>query len=251
MLKLALNGVYGDSNNQYSPFYDPLYTMSVTITGQLLLCKLAENLMSIPGLQMVQINTDGLTVRIPRDHYGWFKKECTLWMTGTGLTLEQNVYSRMWVRDVNNYIAEYEDGKLKRKGAYEYNREWHQDHSALIVPKAAEAHLVRGESISDFIRGHSDIFDFMLRAKVDRSSRLMWGDVQVQNITRYYVTDQEHGGTLTKIMPPLAKNPGVERHIGQCVGWYVQPCNDIMEATAPINYDYYIQEAEKLCEPLR
>ena len=25
MLKLALNGVYGDSNNQFSVFYDPLF----------------------------------------------------------------------------------------------------------------------------------------------------------------------------------------------------------------------------------
>lgn len=40
MLKLALNGVYGDSNNVYSPFYDPAYTMTITINGQLMLCML-------------------------------------------------------------------------------------------------------------------------------------------------------------------------------------------------------------------
>jgi hypothetical protein len=28
MLKLALNGVYGDSNNVFSVFYDPLFTMT-------------------------------------------------------------------------------------------------------------------------------------------------------------------------------------------------------------------------------
>ena len=42
MLKLALNGVYGDSNNKHSPFFDPQYTMAITINGQLLLCMLAE-----------------------------------------------------------------------------------------------------------------------------------------------------------------------------------------------------------------
>ena len=36
MLKLALNGVYGDSNNQFSVFYDPLYTMTITLNGQLI-----------------------------------------------------------------------------------------------------------------------------------------------------------------------------------------------------------------------
>ena len=55
MLKLALNGVYGDTNNIHSPFYDPLYTMRVTINGQLLLCLLAEWLMKIPNLQIIQI----------------------------------------------------------------------------------------------------------------------------------------------------------------------------------------------------
>lgn len=35
MLKLALNSVYGDSNNQYSVFYDPMYTMKITVNGQL------------------------------------------------------------------------------------------------------------------------------------------------------------------------------------------------------------------------
>ena len=47
MLKLALNGVYGDSNNQFSVFYDPLFTMSITLNGQLLLCLLAEGLMHV------------------------------------------------------------------------------------------------------------------------------------------------------------------------------------------------------------
>jgi hypothetical protein len=41
-LKLALNGTYGDSNNKFSVFYDPLFTMRITLNGQLLLCMLAE-----------------------------------------------------------------------------------------------------------------------------------------------------------------------------------------------------------------
>ncbi|MGL4250609.1 MAG: hypothetical protein ACRCR1_08215, partial [Aeromonas sp.] len=64
--KLAMNGTYGDSNNVYSPFYDPKYTMTITINGQLLICMLSEQLMKIPKLTMVQVNTDGVTVRCPR-----------------------------------------------------------------------------------------------------------------------------------------------------------------------------------------
>lgn len=265
MLKLALNGVYGDSNNRYSPFYDPLYTMSITINGQLLLCKLAEDMMIIPQLSMIQINTDGLTVKLPRHALPQMRELCKAWEMLTGLELEEVAYKRMAIRDVNNYIGEYEDGKLKRKGAYAHETpldnpatgevEWHKDHSSLVVAKAAEAHLIRGEEISRFIREHYDLYDFMIRAKVDRSSQLVLNDgttdFPLQRITRYYVTEPPHGGQIVKIMPPLPKAPDKVRRIGQCAGWNVQPCNNINHAMAPINYDYYIQEAEKLCEPLR
>jgi hypothetical protein len=202
MLKLALNGVYGDSNSKYSPFYDPLYTMKITINGQLLLCLLAEYLiMYIPGLEMVQINTDGLTVKCPRGQLGRYYSLCYWWQDFTKLELEYAEYSRMFIRDVNNYIAEYESGKIKRKGAYEYNLEWHQNHSALVIPKAAEAALVHGQDIADFIYNHNDIHDFMLRTKVGRSDQLILDKtLELQRITRYYVA--VNGDTLTKISPP-------------------------------------------------
>lgn len=205
-IKLARNGAYGDSNNKYSPFYDPQYTMSITINGQLLLCLLAEHLIDIPGLTMIQINTDGLTVKCPRVHVERMKLICKWWEDYTCLELESVIYSRMFIRDVNNYIAEYENGVLKRKGAYEYNLEWHQNHSQLIVPMAAEAALVYGKDISEFIRNHDNIFDFMLRTKVGRSDKLIISDNvgnerELQKITRYYISVD--GGSLTKISPPV------------------------------------------------
>jgi hypothetical protein len=109
MLKLALNGVYGDSNNQFSVFYDPLFTMSITLNGQLLLCLLAEGLMHIPGLRIIQVNTDGLTVRVPRSHKMLVDLARAAWQSRTGLNLEEAVYKRMFVRDCNNYIAEYDE----------------------------------------------------------------------------------------------------------------------------------------------
>jgi DNA polymerase elongation subunit (family B) len=109
MLKLALNGVYGDSNNQFSVFYDPLFTMSITLNGQLLLCLLAEGLMHIDGLRLIQVNTDGLTVRVPRTHKVLVDLARMAWQERTGLNLEEAVYKRMFVRDCNNYIAEYDE----------------------------------------------------------------------------------------------------------------------------------------------
>lgn len=211
MLKLALNGVYGDSNNVYSPFYDPAYTMAITINGQLLLCMLAERLIALDGVTMVQANTDGLTVRASRAQHEAVRDVCKWWEGLTGLQLEEAIYSRMMIRDVNNYIAEYESGKLKRKGAYEYNTQWHQDPSSPVVAMAAEAALVRGVPVREFITSHREPFDFMLRAKVPRGNKLMhrWPEfgveLELQHITRYFIS--HNGGYLIKVAPPTGE-PG-------------------------------------------
>src|SRR5690606_32499982 len=107
------------------------------------------------------------------------------WSKITKLDWEFAEYESMYVRDVNNYVARTTDGKVKRVGAYQWHtpldggppeRGWHQNLGGLIVPKAAEAVMLRGESLEQFIRSHTDPFDFMLRVKVPRSSRLMHGD---------------------------------------------------------------------------
>jgi hypothetical protein len=250
MLKLALNGVYGDSNNQFSIFYDPLFTMSITLNGQLLLCLLAEGLMHIPGLRLIQVNTDGLTVRVPRANKMLVDLARAAWQTRTGLNLEEAVYKAMMIRDVNSYIGVFEDGSTKRKGAYEYKVGWHQNAGGLVVPKVAEKVLVEGAPIRETVEKWPEIMDFMLRTKVPRSSHLAieWDGQQpqkIQNITRYYIA--EGGGRLFKYMPPL-KGKTEWRKIGVESGWGVQVCNNINDAgKLPVDFDYYVREVEKLC----
>lgn len=256
MLKLALNGVYGDSNNGFSVFYDPLFTMRITLNGQLLLCKLVEYILQVPEVRLIQCNTDGITVRIPRKSSYALQEACDKWQFLTRLNLEQVNYKRMCIRDVNNYLGQYENGKVKRKGAYEYEMEWHQDHSALVVPKVAEKVLLEGAPIRETVENWPDIMDFMLRVKVPRSSSLViewreqWGDTQfpLQNTTRYLVT--KTGGRLFKVMPPIKSNPNW-RQIGVESGWNVTPCNDIKDAgESVIDFDWYVQEVEKLVNGL-
>jgi len=66
ILKLAGNGAYGKSNDPYSSFYDPKYTYSVTVNGQLQLLQMVEMLSLIPRLELIQANTDGVTVYLPK-----------------------------------------------------------------------------------------------------------------------------------------------------------------------------------------
>ena len=80
-------------------------------------------------------------------------------------------------------------GKLKRKGAYEYNLAWHQNPSSLVVAKCAEKCLVNGENSAMAVFNHEDIMDFMVRFKVDNTMQLIDSDdTQHQKITRGLVT---------------------------------------------------------------
>ncbi len=138
---------------------------------------------------------------------------------------------------------------IKRKGCFEWDKDWHQDSSFLVIPKVAEQVLLHGKPIRETLEQWPDKWDFYGRIKVPRGSKLVIHendvDRELENTQRYYVSTE--GGQLYKIMPPLAKKPGVWRRIGVESGWSVCPCNDVRDATLPINYSYYQQEIEKLC----
>jgi len=252
MLKLALNCVYGDSNNKFSVFFDPMYTMKITINGQLSLLMLAEKLLEIEGLKLIQLNTDGLTVALPIDKEAQYFKECKNWEKIVGLDLEYADYSKMFIRDVNNYIALYTNGKVKRKGAYQFeDLGWHQNQSSLVVPMAANAKMLEGKDIREFIEqrfSSGNTFDFMLRTKVDRSSRLVLidsegKDIDQQRICRYYPS--KHGYKMVKIMKPLEGNIE-ERRLSIESAWLVKTCNHMKDFDGDIDFDYYVAESEKL-----
>ena len=296
-MKLAGNGAYGKSNDEYSVLFDPKYTMTVTINGQLLLSMLAEWLLTVPTITLIQINTDGITYYIHKDYLDAAKAIEKQWEEYTCLTLEDVHYSRMWIRDVNNYISETLDGSLKLKGAYwfpdplDYIESiasaqppaWHKDHSAPIVQRAAVTAMVQGIDPAVFIRAHTDPFDFMLRAKVNRADKLMLGDTEQQRIMRYYMSTD--GKPLVKISPPAKgavvgeykRANGVDeatfrsvsatlapgqwderihtknrsrhemRQTALQAGYLVTECNVADRFSfANLNYDWYINEAKKL-----
>jgi len=220
-LKLSSNGVFGDFGNHHSIFYDPKCLIGVTINGQLLLVMLAEQLMRIPTLEMIQMNTDGLTVRVHAANRHLVDVMCDWWQNVTKLRLEFNEYEVMAIRDVNNYIAVDKKGKRKRKGAYDWEMlsgstggqlAWNRDFSGLVIPKAAEAALIDDTDPAFYVHNHTTAYDFLMRARVTGASRLELGDgTPLPKTVRYFVSTD--GKPLVKIMPPL-KGQAEARRIG-------------------------------------
>lgn len=216
-LKLAGNAVFGDSNNKWGYYFDPKFMLTTTVNGQLMLCMLAEWLLTVPTLSLIQANTDGLTYRVHRTMLWMVEQIREHWQTYTCLTLEQAQYKRMLIRDVNNYIAETESGKLKLKGAYwsPRNESWHadiildprnpgppayhKDFSYCVVQRAAVEHMLNGTDIPTYVYSQTNPFDFMACEKTDRKSVLMIGNTKQQRVTRYYIA--RRGEPMQKIMP--------------------------------------------------
>ena len=228
ILKKGLNSVFGSGGSDYTVFYDLKYFLGTTINGQFLLLSLTELLLTVDGLKVVQINTDGITVIIPDGQRPRVKQLCDLWAAHTRIELEFNTYSRMWLRDVNNYIAEYKTtGKRKRKGCYESERGWHQNQSMPIVAKAAEACMCDGVDVGDYISAHDSCgWNFMLRLDLSRESHLLLDNGEkMHGVTRYYVSEEGH--TASKVMPNTTSRLHAKGHaevLKDPVKWTCQGC---------------------------
>lgn len=248
-LKLGLNGVYGKSNDNYSFFFDPRFTMQITINGQLLLAMLAEDLANA-GFKILMINTDGLECIVPKEEELIYHTICAKWQQLTRLSLEFDTYSKMIIRDVNNYISITKNGKRKYKGTFEIDKEYHKDPSNKIRTIALSKYFIEGIPIEDTIRSHTNVLDFCLRFKATHGWRSEVRTVnsdatltvdRCQKTNRYFVSNK--GGTYLKI-----HDDGREEQIE--AGWYTKILNnydsDVPLEDYNINYEYYINETKKV-----
>ena len=252
--KLILNGTYGNSKEETSFLYDPLYTFKTTVAGQLFICMWAERWVKVcPELKFIQTNTDGQTIYIPRKNIDKIRAVNEQLTKETGLTIEEVIYKKMIVRDVNNYIGVYEDNEkehehIKLKGDYEVDKEYHKDPSMRIVPLAVKNYFVYGIPVEETIKKDRDIFNFCMRLKTNSKStpyfRHFNSDYNVVNdkldrTTRYYISNK--GGNLYKDFNG--------KQVGVNIGFSVTLFNKYVKKDMKnydINYRFYIIEAKKL-----
>lgn len=255
-IKLALNGaLYGKSNSPYSFMYDPQFMMSICVNGQLLLSMFAEKCM-IAGMQLIQVNTDGVMLRLKRDQRYKLDEIVEWWTKLTRLEVEYDHFDIVVQRDVNNYLAQYTNGYIKYKGVFDYhytrNREFHKNYSMLIVPKALEAYYLKGIEPEEFVSKHGNMYDFFKRTKYGKDSRLVMEDNQqlhlLQNTTRYYVADD--GYVFKKIMPPIPPKT-VDREFAvesgyRCVAVNNMETIDMVLMKDNINHMYYVDKIRQI-----
>lgn len=204
--KIILNSTYGLSNDENSFLYDPKFTMSITINGQLLITKLFEMILQgIPGAVPIMLNTDGVEIMIPNCYKNKYLQICEEWEKLTKLSLEHDTYSKMIIGDVNNYIAipENPEKEPKCKGRFEWKdlekkkvAILHKNKSFLIIPKAIYAYFINGTKPEDFLKENRDVMDYCGGVKAKGDWMLLGTNIEqgkviekpLQKICRYFIS---------------------------------------------------------------
>ena len=160
----------------------------------------------------------------------------------------------MIIRDVNNYIAVYEDSTkenehIKLKGIFVEDVEYHKNSSMKIVPIALKKYFVYGDPITQTIQNHKNIYDFCLRLKINRNSKAEWHTIngnelsitKLNRTTRYYISHGVGGLVVyyNNSEKPIRINKGFNTTI---FNKYYNSDN------YRINYSFYETECRKIID---
>lgn len=267
-LKLALNGLSGNLQNEHNFCYSPFAVMQIRINGQLLLLMLAEKLTQI-GCRIVQANTDGLFVLLKKDAYSKVNSICREWEQLTKLTLEEDRFKAMYQYAINDYFAITEDNKVKEKGMFITAVKLGKGLTPKIIPKAVISFFKDGISVEDTIKNCTDIRDFLMSEKTGKQWHVEYMNEEQQRTNRFYAST--NGGYLWKWKDTGHKEGEIITYTEPYVGEHkykasARQYQNMLTASGvtllnkfddkpieerKINYRYYIMEAYKIIRDLK
>lgn len=267
-LKLALNGLSGNLQNEHNFCYSPFAVMQIRINGQLLLLMLAEKLTQI-GCRIIQANTDGLFVLLKKDAYSKVNSICREWEQLTKLTLEEDRFKAMYQYAINDYFAITEDNKVKEKGMFITTIKLGKGLTPKIIPKAVISFFKDGIPVEDTIKNCTDIRDFLMSEKTGKQWHVEYMNEEQQRTNRFYAstnggylwkwkdTGHKEGEIITYTEPYVGErkyNASARQYQNMLTASGVTLLNKFDDKPIEerkINYRYYIMEAYKIIRDLK
>jgi DNA polymerase elongation subunit (family B) len=113
--KIILNGTFGKLGSQHSSLYSPDLLLHVTLTGQLSLLMLIEEL-EANDIAVVSANTDGILVNTSQDNDIIVDEIVERWEKLCNFSTTFSAYKNVYKTHVNNYLGITTDGNFKTKG---------------------------------------------------------------------------------------------------------------------------------------
>lgn len=254
--KLILNGISGLIDMEYSWLYFPEGAMRLRLIGQLVLTKCIETCL-LNNWQVISANTDGIEVIVPANEVEEYEEALNETIKLFDAKLEHEQYQKIIYKNVNNYIAITEKGKIKRKGFFkldfdeEGKREIPLGDSCdeLVISKSLNAFYTKDILPQSFISNPEEyklsIFDYCKSNKISKDFTVYHNGKIQQNLNRYY---------FSKNSPYLFKrkfDAGTFQHVN--VGEGVKIFNDFEKkewVDYEINYQYYISKTQKIIDEI-
>lgn len=248
-LKIVINGSYGQSgagklldNGDYkilSPMFDPRRMREVCINGQLMLLQLIEDL---EQFDLIQSNTDGLIYKINKDDFDTLDVIVKAWEKRSKMTMEYDYTTFLAQRDVNNYIAVFENGTIERKGgAVKSSKEC--DYDLPIVKDAIVEYFVHGIPVDDYVMKENKLKPFMKTYKLSSAyNHVLYGDEKQQGkIFRVFASRSRKDNCLYK-----QKDGKNKEKFAGCPEHCKIINEDIRESAVPywLNRNWYIEMAK-------
>lgn len=215
-LKLVLNSTYGmsgagkrDADNKYkvmSDVFDPKRMREVCINGQLMILQLIEDVCEMCDCTLVQSNTDGVVFKVKNEDWDTFDKIVKAWEQRTRMTMEYDYTNAIYQRDVNNYIAIFDNGKIERKGGAVKEAKV-TDNDLPVVADAVVEYFVNGVDPAEYISKESDMMRYMKTYKLSyKYDGAMHNDVVLTDkVYRVFASLDENDGIVYKFK--TGKNP--------------------------------------------
>lgn len=265
-LKLALNGLSGNLQNEHSWCYSPFTVLQIRINGQLLLLMLTEKLYNL-GCKIHQINTDGVLYTCKKDKYEEAKQIMTEWEKLTSLTLETEEFTKFYQLAINDYFGvtpEYEKTKniddIKKKGFFLTEVVLGKGLTPKIIPEAIINHFVTGVSAESYIKDCRDIRKFLQAEKTGKQWTVEYNEKTQQRTNRFYVSNNGYylwkwkDDNGKKQYQNMLKGYGVTLHntfhSDEDLQWLYAK-GETFESIYNVNYQYYITQCVKVIEQLK
>lgn len=174
--KIADNAISGQLKDKNSSLYDPRDNNAITVNGQLLLLDLIEKIE--PYCQLIQSNTDGILVKLRSiDDYEKLDDIVWEWEQRTGMRMGFDLYTKVFQKDVNNYLIVAEDGSTKTKGSYTKAQN-PLDFDLPIVNKALVEFMKNGTPVEQTINECNELIMFQKIVKLSGKYKCVWHNGQ-------------------------------------------------------------------------
>ena len=230
VLKIVLNGTFGKLGTKYSVIYSPKLMIQVTMTGQLALLMLIEDLNEV-GIEVVSANTDGVTSMVHAQCREPFTRIVEAWELNCGLETEEKEYRQLHSRDVNNYLAIKMDGSTKGKGVYA-DEGLSKNPQANVCTRAVVEFLRDGRSIESTICSSTDIREFVVVRGVKGGG--MFGEEFLGKAVRWYYSTK----TRDRCIQYKTNGNKVAGSDG------AQPCMQLPESfPSDVDFNWYVAKA--------